>query len=170
MNQFADPAAPSAGIQWGELNGALLLIEVTGVEQGIQTQFGAADAVRADVTVLDGPKQGEEHDDTLIFPKLLASQLRPRVNQKVLGRLGQGAGKPGQSPPWMLNQATPQDQQLASQYLAAQMAQPGQQQPQANPQPQGQGPQQPQQTAAQQWPQQQGQQQGGQGQPASVPF
>jgi hypothetical protein len=31
------------------------------------------------------------------------------IGQKVLGRLGQGQGKPGQSAPWLLNEATAED-------------------------------------------------------------
>lgn len=154
MNQpFADPAAPSSGIPWAELNGSLLLAKVTSLETDIDTQFGKSDAVRADVTVLDGPKAGEEFVDTLVFPKVLQSQLRARVGQTVLGRLGQGQGKPGQSPPWMLSAATPQDQQTGAAYLASKVAQPAPQQQaqpaaQGQPQPQG-GP-----PAGQQWPQQ----------------
>lgn len=131
---FAPPSPPGSGIDFKELNGALLLIEVISIETGIQTSFGSNDAVRADVHVLDGPKAGERFLDTLIFPKVLQGQLKRSVGQKVLGRLGQGQAKPGQSPPWLLAEATPQDQQVGVQYLNSQLAQP--QQPQQTPAPQ----------------------------------
>lgn len=119
MSQFAAPATPT-GIEWASLNGALLLIEPVEVVTGINTNFGTTDAVRASVTVLDGDHKDDQYPDTLVFPKVLQSQLNSRVGQKVLGRLAQGTAKPGQSPPWMLNPGTPADEQTATQYLANQ--------------------------------------------------
>lgn len=116
-DQFAAPAAPGSGITWGDHNGALLLIEPQAVKTGIQTSFGLSDAVQASVTVLDGPHAGTEYPDTLVFPKILQSQVSGRLGQKVLGRLGQGTAKPGQSAPWMLAEASDQDKQTASAWL-----------------------------------------------------
>lgn len=170
---FAPPAPPGEGIAWPDLLGSLLLINVISAETGIQTSYGAADAIRADVTVLDGPNAGKEHLDTLIFPKVLQSQLRARVGGKVLGRLTQGQAKPGQSAPWLLAEATEQDQQTAMAWLNRQMSAPAQPDPNQQQQPPQAAAQPPQQQAwpqgqptQQQWPQQQPQ--GGQGQ--KVPF
>lgn len=116
-NPFSTPAPPGQGINWQELNGCLLLIEPIAFETGIKTVYDESDAVRANVYVLDGPKAGDEYENTLIFPKLLVAQTRPRVGEKVLGRLGQGAAKPGQSPPWLLQDATEQDQQVGVRWL-----------------------------------------------------
>lgn len=115
INPFASIPFPSDGITWADNNGALLIIQPTAIETGIQTSYGSADAVRANVWILDGPNAGETHDDTLVFPKLLQSQLKSRINQVVLGRLGQGQGKPGQSAPWLLNEPSQQDVQSAMQ-------------------------------------------------------
>lgn len=120
---FASPAS-AAGIKWADINGALLLLEVHSVEKDITTTFGPSDAVRADVTVLDGPSKGDEYRDTLVFPKGLQSQLRPNIGQKVLGRLGQGQAKPGQSAPWLLAEATDADKQIGVAYLNGQLATP----------------------------------------------
>lgn len=164
MSQFSSPAEPSSGIPWNEVSGCLLLIDVKSVETGISTSFGEKDAVRADVAVLDGPQGGTEYPDCLVFPLVLKSQLTPRIGTKVLGRVGQGNAKPGQKPPWMLTEASPQDQQLAERWLAhkqqPQQPAPTQQQPSAPQQPQQ--PQTPQQVAQQTWPQQSG--------PTDVPF
>jgi len=116
MSQFAAPAAAS-GIDWTELNGRLLIVEPSEIVKDINTNFGVTDAIRANVTVLDGTDAGKKYDDTLIFPRVLQSQLNSRIGQKVLGRLGQGTAKPGQSPPWMLNAATPDDQEKAVTFL-----------------------------------------------------
>lgn len=123
-NPFTPPAPPGSGITWQDLSGALLLVRPMSVESGIKTAYGEADAVRADVIVLDGPQAGTEYLSTLVFPKLLANQLSRSLHQQVLGRLTQGAAKPGQSPPWLLSEATPQDVQVGQAYLASQVQQP----------------------------------------------
>jgi hypothetical protein len=118
---FADPAAPSSGISYAELQGSLLLVKVIYVEDHIPTVHTKPgeknSAVRADVTVLDGPAAGQEYLDALIFPKVLQGQLKSRVGQYVLGRLGQGVAKPGQSAPWMLEPATDEDKRKAEAHL-----------------------------------------------------
>lgn len=114
---FAAPAAPGEGIKWQDFNGALLLIEPKEVATGIQTSYGTTDAVRADVAVLDGPHAGATIPDTLVFPKVLQGQLKSQIGAKVLGRLGQGTAKPGQSAPWLLSEATDQDKQTGMQWL-----------------------------------------------------
>lgn len=139
QNPFAAPAPAAGGITWETLNGALLIIEPHAVEEGIQTVHGSATAVRATVHVVDGHTAGEIHEDTLIFPKVLTGQLRTRIGQRVLGRLGQGNKKPGQSAPWVLQEATPQDIQAGTEYLnrrqANQFAAPAAQSPAAAGQP-----------------------------------
>jgi hypothetical protein len=117
MSQFASPAS-ATGIDWSELNGQLLIINVTEVVKDINTSLGVRDAVRATVTVVDGAT----YQDTLVFPKVLLSQLSPLVGQTVLGRLGQGQAKPGQNPPWTLTEATPEDQKAAAAFIAGQAA------------------------------------------------
>ena len=57
--------------------------------------------------------------DTLVFPKLLQSQLRSQIGKKVLGRLGQGSAKPGQSAPWLLNEASADDIAKAEAWVRA---------------------------------------------------
>ncbi|GEM_PF-3079117 len=118
-NPFATPASAS-GINWENLAGRLLVIEPHSVETGIQTSFGAKDAVRADVHVLDGTEAGTTYGDSLIFPGVLISQLRPNLGQKVPGRLGQGNAKPGQRPPWKLDDPSEEDMQRCMAWLNGQ--------------------------------------------------
>lgn len=117
---YAAPAAPGSGdrLEWSEHNGALLLFEVLGTKEGIATQHGTADAVAVNVAVLDGQHKGAQHRDVLVFPKVLCSQLRPSVGQKVLGRLGQGEKKAGKSAPWTLTAPTPDDVTTAQKFEA----------------------------------------------------
>jgi hypothetical protein len=112
------PPASAAGISWEDLNGALLLFTVHSVERDVNTQFGVTDAVRSTVVVLDGPNAGDKREDTLVFPKALQGQLRPKVGGMVLGRLGKGTAKSGQSAPWLLAEYTEQDAKVAQEWLA----------------------------------------------------
>lgn len=119
---FATPGTAGGGIDWEANKGALLLIEATSIETGIKTTFGDKDAIRANVSVLDGPQAGEQYPDCLIFPGVLIGQLRSRLGQKVLGRLSQGVAKPGQKPPWLLEDPTDADRAVGVQHLSQQMA------------------------------------------------
>jgi hypothetical protein len=102
MSTFAAPAA-AAGFTPAEHLGHLLIIEVTSHEQGIVTAFGTTDAISATIHDVD---LGTTAEDTLVFPKVLVSALKGRIGQTVLGTLGQGQAKPGQSAPWVLADAT----------------------------------------------------------------
>ena len=59
----------------------------------------------------------EGTDGVLVFPRVLQSQLKPKVGQMVLGRLGQGTAKPGQSAPWMLTEPTDADRTVGLAHL-----------------------------------------------------
>jgi hypothetical protein len=120
MSDFVSAAPPSAdGIKWADYKGSLLVIEPLSFESGINTSFGSADAVKANVHVLTGATESDDYEDCLVFPKLLASQLKNQIGHKVVGRLGQGQQKPGQSPPWVLEEASAEDLQKAQTWLEA---------------------------------------------------
>lgn len=108
FDDFASPAA-SAGFVWEDHKGALLIVEPTRLEEKVPTTFGEKDAIRASITVVDGPGAGEVYPDSLVFPMVLIGQLRPNLGRKVLGRVGQGVAKPGQKAPWKLDDPTPAD-------------------------------------------------------------
>lgn len=102
MSDFVTASAPSGGIKWEDHKGALLLIEPLTFEPQVVTAFGAADAVKANVRVIDGAGAPDSYDETLIFPKLLVSQTKTQIGNKIVGRLTQGQAKPGQSAPWLI--------------------------------------------------------------------
>lgn len=116
---FDGPGAAS-GIQWSDYENLLLLIKPLEKDVSVNTSYGESKAVRADVTVLDGPNTGEEISDTLIFPKVLQGQVKSNAGsgRYNLGRLGKGQAKPGQSAPWMLGDPTDADKQTARDHLA----------------------------------------------------
>jgi hypothetical protein len=114
---FNDPSGSDL-MPLDDLNGSLLLLTVYEETDPINTVHGPQTAVRADVVVLDGKLEGESYQDTLIFPRVLKSQLRRSAGGlMVVGRLGQGNKKPGQNAPWTLNTATEADKARAQRYV-----------------------------------------------------
>lgn len=102
MSQFASPAS-TATLAPADVNNHLLLIKPTSLESEVPTSYGVSDAIRCDVADLS---TGELHENVLWFPKVLVSSLQTRIGQMVLAAMGQGQPKPGQSPPWILIDAS----------------------------------------------------------------
>lgn len=121
MTDMFDGPGSASGVQWGDYEGRLLLIKPLEKDVTVSTSFGESTAVRADITVLDGPGAPEEIADTLIFPKVLQGQVKGNAGsgRYNLGRLGKGNAKPGQSAPWMLGDPTDADKDAARGYLAS---------------------------------------------------
>lgn len=114
---FNDPSSSDL-LPLDDLVGSLLLLTVYEETDPINTVHGPQTAIRADVVVLDGKLSGEQYEDTLIFPRVLKSQLRRSAGGlMVVGRLGQGVKKPGQNPPWTLTAATEPDKQVAQRFV-----------------------------------------------------
>ena len=101
--EFASPNTGGAGVKPADIEGHLLVIEPQEVIIEMQTSMGAADAVRC--TVHDLTDQ-ETSSDVLFFSRALVSSLRNRIGQRVLGTMGKGTAKPGQSAPWIIEDAT----------------------------------------------------------------
>lgn len=119
MSDMFDNPGSAVGVDYKELLGRLLLITPHSTEK-VNTTYGESDCVRGDLVVLDGPQAGTEYKDTLVFPRVLQSQIRGNAGtgRMNLGRLGQGAAKPGQSPPWRLEDPTDGDKTVARAHLA----------------------------------------------------
>jgi hypothetical protein len=118
-NAYESPGAPGGDkLPLAELEGALIRVDVVEALTGVTTSFGVSDPIRCNVAALDGARKGATFDDTLVFPKVLASQLRGSVGKVVLGRLGRGTAKPGQSAPWLLSAPTGEDIATAVKYDA----------------------------------------------------
>ena len=118
---FQQPSAAGDQVKIPELLGALILVYVRDYREGIVTSFGPSDAVAVDLHVLDGPQKGEDYQNTLIFQKALIGSLRSAIGgDPVLGRIGQGTAKPGQSPPYILHPYTEQDAAVATAWINAQ--------------------------------------------------
>lgn len=104
MTVFAAPAAGGGSdVRPADLEGHLLIVEPLEYVASIPTSMGDKDAVR--VTIHD-ITDSTTYEDVLWFPKVLVGSLKGRVGQKVLAVLGKGTAKPGQSAPWILVDAT----------------------------------------------------------------
>lgn len=126
MSQFTDPAAPGSGgddFNCKDYLGTLVAIDVLATKDQVATKFGPADAISANVTVIDGPAQGTVLHDCLIFGQVVYSQLKGSVGSKILGRIAQGVAQAGKSAPWQIATATDEEKAYAGQVLAAVQAQ-----------------------------------------------
>jgi hypothetical protein len=104
MTVFAAPAAGGGSdVRPADLEGHLLVVEPLEYVASIPTSMGDKDAVR--VTIHDITDTAT-YEDVLWFPKVLVGSLKGRIGQKVLAVLGKGTAKPGQSAPWILVDAT----------------------------------------------------------------
>lgn len=118
---FSGPASAS-GVKVTEFEGRLLLLTPTSYEEGIDTSYGEKDAVKTNLVVIDedSPADSEEHEGILLFQGRLIGQTKPFVGKGlVLGRLGKGEAKKGQSAPWMLLDPSEDEKKVGRAYLAS---------------------------------------------------
>jgi hypothetical protein len=114
--EFASPAAGSV-LKPASVEGHLLVVEPEEYIERMTTQMGESDAVRCTVHDIT---EGQTHESVLWFSTILVGSLRTRVGQKVLGVMGKGVAKPGQTAPWILVDAIGQTAALeaARNYMA----------------------------------------------------
>lgn len=113
-----DPDAPQFD-QKAHL-GDLLVVQVQNVQRGVETQFGPADVIVADVHVIDPAGTiSASYPETWLFGTVLFSQLREKRGRSVLGVLELGEKKPGKNPPWRLADATDAQEALALRAMAS---------------------------------------------------
>lgn len=110
MSMFRSPGAGGDICKPADVNGHLLIVKPIDYKAEVQTAFGATEAISSDVVDLDSvdPATGEPvvYRGTLWFNVALINALRPEIGGLVLARMGQGTAKPGQSAPWLLEDAT----------------------------------------------------------------
>lgn len=104
--------------------GELVLFSPTQYIEEMKTSFSTAekpycDAIMTDVVVITA--NGEEFEDALIFQSALIGSLKRKIGRKLLGRLGRGEAKKGQSAPYLLEAPSDDDIKLATEFLAGRM-------------------------------------------------
>ena len=113
---FDAPASGGNVLKPADIEGHLLIVEPLEFRKDMPTSMGESDAIACtvhDVTT------SETHEDILWFSRVLVGSLKNRIGGKVLGRMGKGNAKPGQTAPWILIDASgdPDDVAAATAYL-----------------------------------------------------
>lgn len=100
---FAAPASGGNVLKPADIEGHLLVVEPQEFRENMPTSMGESDAIQ--VTVHD-ITTSTTHEDILWFSRVLVGSLKNRIGQKVLGTMGKGEAKPGQTAPWVLVDAS----------------------------------------------------------------
>lgn len=115
--------APSSGtvLKPADVKDHLLIVEPLSYETGITTAFGESDAVKVNVHDVTA---GESYEGVLWFSSALVGSLKNSIGKKILGVMGQGVAKAGQSAPWILIDASkePKFVEAATAYLTGRTA------------------------------------------------
>lgn len=124
-DDFGKPSEAPAGEGWNlteEAEGELLLVTPLR-EDEVNTSWGDKKIIVAEVVVLNEkkPEKSELHEDVYVFGGYLRGALRGFIGEKrVVGRLVKGEPKKkGENAPWLLEDATEAELDVARAYLAS---------------------------------------------------
>lgn len=126
-SDFAKPSeAPAGGgDSWNlteEGEGRLILFTPLREQDEETSDYGIKKVVVADVVVINEkkPEKSEVHDDVYVWGGFLRGSLRPFIGERrVLGRLVKGKEKMKGNYPWLLEDATEAEVELAQEYIAS---------------------------------------------------
>jgi hypothetical protein len=107
---FTAPTSPST-LKPVEIEGHLLVVEPLEHIPSIATAMGEAEAIKCNVHDVT---TATYHPEILWFSKVLVSSCKTHIGERLLAVMGKGIAKPGQSAPWVLQDAT-QDAKLVKQ-------------------------------------------------------
>lgn len=123
-DEIGDPGERS-NFKLADHEGALLIITPRSLEEDIETAFGVSDAIKADIVVLTKTNgkplaEPEVHQGALIFQRVVIGQLEDAIGTRiVVGTVGRGVAKKGQSAPFLIEKATDEQKTLAREYRAS---------------------------------------------------
>lgn len=125
-DDFAKPSeAQSGGDGWNlteEAEGRLIIFTPLREIEVETTDYGKKPVIVADVVVLNEkkPEKSEPHAEVYVWGGYLRGALRSSIGQaRVLGRLVRGTKKERGNFPWLLEDATDDETDLARRYLAS---------------------------------------------------
>lgn len=101
--QFDAPSQGGGSLRAADVEGHVLVVEPSEYVASIATSFGEKDAIRVSVHDIT---TSETHNDVLLFGSALISSLKGQIGKRVLGVMGKGTAKAGQSAPWVLIDAS----------------------------------------------------------------
>ena len=119
--EFTAPSTGGGSLKPADVEGHLLVVEPQEYVASIATSFGEKDAVRVNVHDISAQ---ESHENVLLFGTALIGSLKGQIGKRVLGVMGKGTAKAGQSAPWVLVDASgnPDAVKAATAYLTGQVA------------------------------------------------
>lgn len=107
--------APSVGngnsVRPADVEGHVIVCQPIEYVGSMSTSFGETDAIR--LTVHDISEK-ESHDDVLWFSAALVGSLKRDIGKMVLGKMGKGDAKAGQSAPWVIIDLTSNEKAVAA--------------------------------------------------------
>ena len=119
---FASPTGAGDGSKISDDLDQAILLRPTEYIPSMSTSQGTTDAVRADWIVLTGPNQGQVRNSSLIFQKVLKSELRSIMGTPkpmMVAVLVKGQAKNGNSAPYLFAAADDATKALAAQAASA---------------------------------------------------
>lgn len=125
MSTFDKPDAPGRDADAPNFDyqthlGDLLVIQVTGTQEGVETEYGARNVIVADVHVVSPDATiSETFEGAWLFGTVLYDQLKAKKGRTVLGVLEQGEKRPGKKPPWRLADPTDAQEDAAIKAMTA---------------------------------------------------
>ena len=119
---FATPTGGGDGSKISDDVNQAILVRPTEYIPSMKTTQGVSDAVRADWIVLTGPNQGQVRNGSLIFQKVLKSELRAILGTPkplMVAVLGMGEARNGNNAPYLFAPADDATKALAAQAASA---------------------------------------------------
>ena len=119
---FGMPSGGGDGPKITDDLGAALLLRPTEFRPQMNTSNGPADVIVADWIVLDGPSQGQVREGSLIFQRVLVKDLKKIFDNPatpfMVGVLGKGEARNGNSAPYLFGMPSDEQVTLARQAAA----------------------------------------------------
>lgn len=119
---FATPSGGGGGFKISDDVNQAILVRPTEYIPSMKTTQGVTDAVRADWIVLTGPNQGQIRNGSLIFQKVLKSELTRIMGTPkpmMVAVLVMGEGRNGNNAPYLFAAADDATKALAAQAASA---------------------------------------------------
>lgn len=103
LPKFGKPSEIADTVKPAEVDGHLLVVRPRTFHPSVTTRYGEGVAIDVDVLDVD---TGEAFYGCRWFSKVLAATMRDHIGELLLGAMGRGIARGGQSAPWVLTDQT----------------------------------------------------------------